>query len=290
MWYREAQTYNALNQSSNAKQWSNVTWNPKSGLQFWNADGKLIVAQQPNTTIFETLRSVEPMRFKSDYTDRILLDVYERSKAIAQAIVAARQTNPSMTTQQVSQITNQYMSVYSQNNQLDSEGNLQNAPEYYPQTTPQSEAQNRQNIEKDYLAAPKRPGDKNFEFTQAQPQETGDQYRARYTTAYDKAYAEYEANGRKIPFTQWKKQFDENFSRGVSNANSPNPSTMNQVQTQNQPVGTYRMIQDSVGNISIAQADGRIYAYIPASEVQYQIEYIKKMTGKTPVVKQAPKV
>lgn len=135
------------------------------------------------------------------------------------------------------------------------------------------------------MAAPKQANEQGFQFTDAPTTETGQQYRARYTDAYAKAYAEYEANGRKMPFAQWKKQFDDNFSRGQygTATGAVNP-VMNQVQTQNQTSGTYQMSQDAVGNVSIVQSDGRVYAYIPASQVQYQIAYIQKMTGKTPVI------
>lgn len=37
-------------------QWSHVTWDANTGLQFWNAAGQLIGGQQPGHNIFTTLR------------------------------------------------------------------------------------------------------------------------------------------------------------------------------------------------------------------------------------------
>lgn len=267
-------------------QWSNVTWSPQYGLQFWTANGRLIGTQKPNATIFNTIRTFEPYRFKSDFTDKIVFDIYRRGKLIEQAVHVARNQNPLITPQQISQVAASYMKDYYVTPKFDEQGNIQNLPEYYPQQSIQEDAIIRQNIEREYLAAPKAANEQGFQFTDKQSTETGQQYRARYTEAYAKAYAAYEANGRKMPFAQWKKQFDDSFARGQygSATGVVNP-LMNQVQTQNQPSGTYEMRQDAAGNVSIVQSDGRAYAYIPADQVQYQIAYIQKMTGKTPVVK-----
>ena len=147
----------------------------------------------------------------------------------------------------------------------------------------QEDAVTRQKMEQEYLAAPKKANEQGFQFTDAQPTETGEQYRARYTDAYKKAYDAYEANRIKMPFQQWKKQFDDDFARGQFRTDAgPTQPVMNQVQTQNQTAGTYQMKQDAFGNVSIVQQNGLVYAYIPASQVQYQTAYIKKMTGATP--------
>lgn len=315
MWYRSAQLYDAygknllefgpfvmppqgkqvawvgvpkefqstLNRAQN--QWSSATWTPQYGLQFWTNTGKLIGSQQPGATVFQTLRTFEPYRFKSDFTDKIVFDLYRRGKSIEQAVSVARSQNPTITPQQLTQVVASYMKEYYVTPKFDEQGNLQNLPEYYPQQSAQEDSVIRQNLEREYLAAPKQANEQGFQFTDAPTTETGQQYRARYTDAYAKAYAEYEANGRKMPFAQWKKQFDDNFSRGQygTATGAVNP-VMNQVQTQNQTSGTYQMSQDAVGNVSIVQSDGRVYAYIPASQVQYQIAYIQKMTGKTPVI------
>lgn len=275
------QFQSTLNRAQN--QWSSVTWNPQYGLQFWTSNGKLIGSQQPGSSVFQTLRGFEPYRFKSDFTDKIILDLYRRGKSIEQAVQQARSQNPSITPQQIAQVSSQYMKEYYVTPKFDEQGNLQNMPEYYPQQSAQEDAVIRQNMEQEYLAAPKKANEQGFQFTDAQPTETGQQYRARYTDAYAKAYAAYEANGRKMPFQQWKKQFDDDFARGqFGSAAGPVNPVMNQVQTQNQNTGTYQMKQDAAGNVSIVQSDGRVYAYIPASQVQYQSAYIKKMTGATP--------
>jgi hypothetical protein len=272
-----------INRAQN--QWSSATWNPQYGLQFWTSNGKLIGSQQPNSSVFQTLRGFEPYRFKSDFTDKIILDLYRRGKSIEQAVQQARSQNPNITPQQIAQVSSRYMKEYYVTPKFDEQGNLQNLPEYYPQQSQQEDAAIRQNMEREYLAAPKKSNEQGFQFTDSQPTETGQQYRARYTDAYAKAYAAYEANGRKMPFAQWKKQFDDDFARGQygTAAGQVNP-VMNQVQTQNQTAGTYEMRQDAVGNVSIVQSDGRAYAYIPASQVPYQTAYIKQMTGKTPAV------
>jgi len=308
MWYRTAQLYDASGKSllefgpfalplgkkavqynstpqalkplmSRAdREWSSITWNPSNGLQFWNQQGKLIGTQQPNTTLFDTLRAFEPSRFASDVTDNLILDVYQRSKYADQAIQKARAQNPSLTPQQYNQILSQYMKEYFIKPEFDENGNLQNRPSYYPQKTPQEAAAIRQNLQTEYLAAPKKNGETGFQFTETGTPANGD-YRSRYNHAYNQAYAEYEANGSRTPFAQWKKQFDDSFWKGYNNnANA----VQNQVRTQNQNTGTYQLNKDSSGNVSIVQANGRVYAYIPASEVQYQLDYIKKMTGKTP--------
>lgn len=320
MWYRSAQLYDAygknllefgpfvmpaqgkqvaftgvpqqfqstINRAQN--QWSSATWNPQYGLQFWTSNGKLIGSQQPGSSVFQTLRGFEPYRFKSDFTDKIILDLYRRGKSIEQAVQQARSQNPNITPQQVAQVASQYMKEYYVTPKFDEQGNLTNMPEYYPQQSAQEDAVIRQNMEQEYLAAPKQPNERGFDFYDAPAAETGQQYRARYTAAYTKAYEAYEANGRKMPFDQWKKQFDDDFRRGVygTAAGVSNPA-MGQVQSQNQAEGTYKMVQDVAGNVSIVETQsGRAYAYVPASEVQYQLAYIKKMTGQTPKTPTAP--
>ena len=135
MWYRSAQLYDAygknllefgpfvmppqgkqvawtgvpqqfqstLNRAQN--QWSSVTWNPQYGLQFWTSNGKLIGSQQPGSSVFQTLRGFEPYRFKSDFTDKIILDLYRRGKSVEQAVQQARSQNPSITPQQIAQVS-----------------------------------------------------------------------------------------------------------------------------------------------------------------------------------------
>lgn len=311
MWYRVAQLYDTQGKNllefntevprsnpvtlsglpggfnnQSLKQWSSITWSPQRGLQFWNSSGKLIGTQNPGATVFETLRTLEPQRLKSDFTDKIVLDVYRRGKVIEQAVSSARQQNPSLTLQQATQIAAQQMRGYYITPRFDDNGNLQNLPEYYPQQSAQDDAGIKQMMAQEYNTTPRQPGEKNIEFTEVTSEETGQQYRKRYTDAYNRAYAEYNANGSKIPFTQWKKQFDDAFARGQTGFN--NQPVMNQVTTQNQAAGTYKMQQDAAGNVSILQSDGRAYAYIPASQVQYQIAYIKKMTGQTPQAQSTP--
>lgn len=313
MWYRSAQLYDAygksllefgplvgppntngdtvgdvqsqlqptLNRIQN--QWSSVTWSPQYGLQFWTSNGKLVATQRPGVGVFETLRAFEPYRLKSDFTDKIVFDLYRRGKSIEQAVRQARIQNPAITPQQITQVVSQYMKEYYVTPKFDAQGNLQNLPEYYPQQSAQEDAVIRQNIEREYLTG--QPNEQGFQFANSQSTETGQQYRARYSDAYAKAYASYEANGSKMPFAQWKKQFDEDFARGAygTNIGLAQPAR-NQVRSQNQPEGTYRMIQDASGNVSILQNDNRAYSYIPASEVRYQLQYIQKMTGKLPSV------
>lgn len=306
MWYRSAQQYNAHGKNllefgqfampqgkqvaltgmprGLQNQWSSATWNPQYGLQFWTSNGKLIGSQQPGSSVFQALRGFEPYRFKSDFTDKIVFDLYRRGKSIEQAVQQARSQNPTITPQQIAQVASQYMKEYYVTPRLDEQGNLQNLPEYYPQQSAQEDAVIRQNMEQEYASAPRTANERGFQFTDTRSTETGQQYRARYTDAYAKAYALYEANGSKMPFAQWKKQFDDNFARGqYGTATSAVNPAGNQVQTQNQTAGTYQMKQDAAGNVSIVQQDGRVYAYIPSTQVQYQSAYIKKMTGKTPL-------
>ena len=262
-----------------SSRWSSITWNPSKGLQFWTREGKLIGSQTPGVNIFDTLRAFEPSRFSSDITDKIILDVYQRGKYAEQAIQKAKSQNPSLNPQQYNQILSSYMKEYYVNPSYDENGNLQNLPTHYPQKTPQEESTIRQHLQTEYLSAPKKPGESGFQFTETANTTNASDYRARYNQAYNQAYAEYESNGSKMPFVQWKKQFDDAFWKGYNNNSN---TIQNQVTTQNQNIGTYQLNKDSVGNVSIVQSDGRVYAYIPSTEVPYQLDYIKKMTGKAP--------
>lgn len=129
------------------------------------------------------------------------------------------------------------------------------------------------------------------------PGETDAQRRARYTQAYAAAYEQYESTPPqdRMPFQQWKAQFDQRFNQNlvanpISQPARPllsgEPSQY--VATPNQSQGTYKLVQDAAGNVQIQQADGRVYAFIPASEVPYQGEYIRKMTGQQPRPSQQP--
>lgn len=121
--------------------------------------------------------------------------------------------------------------------------------------------------------------------------ETDSQRRARYTRAYAAAYEQYQATPAqsRMPFQQWKAQFDQRFNQNLVLDPTSQPTQPllagepdKYVTTQNQPQGTYKLVQDAAGNVQIQQVDGRVYAFIPASEVPHQGGYIKRMTGQAP--------
>lgn len=291
MWYRIAQARQTAVYSpglkSGAKQWAYITWSDTQGLQFWTSSGQLVGSQQPGKNTFDTLRSMEPYRFPSDFSYNLLLDAYRQGKAAEQHIgLIQQQYHQNAQPQVIKQILSKYFANYRTKPQLNADGNMTNLPEYYPPVNAQTNAATQQSLEREWMAAPKQPGEQAFQATPAQSQETGQQRRVRYQEAYNKAYQEYEANGRKMPFQQWKAQFDKLFTEGrYGTPGQQVAPAMNQVTTPNQAEGTYKMQQDANGNVHILQADGRAYAYVPADQVQYQLQYIKRMTGQTPTTK-----
>ncbi|MBS1722876.1 MAG: hypothetical protein JSS66_07980 [Armatimonadetes bacterium] len=224
---------------------------------------------------------MEPSRLKSDVTDRVLLDVYRQSVAASQAVQkAAQSTGKQLDSAAVSKVWAQYLANYAY--QPGAQPGTAAPTEYMPAG---NDAATRQTLETDVANAPRQQAN-GFQFTQPMPQqETNGQYRQRYMDAYNRAYAEYEANGSRMPFKQWKAQFDAAFTAG--RVQPPTGAVTNQVSSQNQPQGTYRLVEDSMGNVQIVQTDGRVYSYIPYDQVQYQLPYIKQMTGKAPLTKPA---
>lgn len=111
-----------------------------------------------------------------------MLDLYRQGKAAEGELSSFQATrNQSPSPQAAVAIFAKYFANYHVQPQLDANGNLTNPPNYYPKSDANTDAASRQKLEQEWLATPKQTGEQGFQFTEAQPQETGAQYRARYT-------------------------------------------------------------------------------------------------------------
>jgi hypothetical protein len=222
--------------------WVNAVFN-NGAWKFFGADGKLVSRSND-------FKSMVPYADPSPLTQARVQDILKSIEGYRQMSSQGK----------LGGIAQQFFGKYSD-------------PEWYPETKPATPAQ----------PAP---------LGNVTPQgETDSQRRYRYTQAYAAAYEQYQATPpqNRMPFQQWKAQFDQSFNQGrvLNPASQPTRPLISgepsqYVTTQNQSQGTYKLVQDAAGNVQIQQADGRVYAFIPAAEVPYQGEYIKRMTGQAP--------
>jgi hypothetical protein len=111
-----------------------------------------------------------------------------------------------------------------------------------------------------------------------QTQETDQDKRARYTQSYNTAYQQWIQDGQKIPFQQFKANFDKQFQTASSGQRLPGYEA-----AQTAPQGQYTAREDGHGGVSLYAPNAQQpYSTIPASQrsAPSNQAYIQKMTGK----------